>query len=562
MEWMPGAMEQVLIRCQLTTNEKYGLGGETTINGEVWGILYLDAKTTPGWDNDDHPPVWLQLITTMAARIAFQGKKDIIASDSDQIPAALGNMTVWCNRHIKPVADYSQIEGDQAYFLIGEPANGCNFGLHNMPKTSEEARQRGGFNTHFDNITNENADRLLMEAAERVTTQDTTEQWTTPTSLFEAAAQEEWKAWHSLALSHKAESTNDIAMMIIALAITTIANLYPANDPIKRTARPSGIPEDIWRDMDQHCEWAHVGSEQTAMGLIRAASNQRARVIILPGSTTMTNELPRMFRAQANGRIYNVYSIMMPAFFHAYGNAKDRLRQFDLPVLKPTYGEALRGADTFSYACKGSLIPSQIGKSCGVDNCYRIRHAKDKALEKIASMITCKKCLCPNSHLITLIVKDHIMCPRCQTPTEMTKDLITTLTDRDKVINELIPTPVRNGIIPDGPTIPTRRPPIAPDVEIKVLNSTHLDKQILAWALSAPKMAAEMTKRKDKIMQNAQNNPVGITRNLTLVQLPKPVPAADFTAWDSESLQNSGYMKTLDKDGMNASESCRDYSFS
>ena len=158
-------------------------------------------------------------------------------------------MTMWCNRHIKPVADYSQIKGDQAYFLKGEPAIGCNFGLHIMPKTSNEARQRGGFNTHFDDITNENADRLLMEAAVTVTAQDASEQWTTPTNLFEAAAQEEWRAWHSLALSYKTDSTNDIAMMVIALAITNIANFYPANDPIKRTAMPRGIPDDIMHDL-------------------------------------------------------------------------------------------------------------------------------------------------------------------------------------------------------------------------------------------------------------------------------------------------------------------------
>ena len=74
MEWMPGAVEQVLIRCQLTINEKYGLGGRTTNNDEVWGILYPDAKTTPGWDNNDHPSVWLQPIPRMAARLLSKGK--------------------------------------------------------------------------------------------------------------------------------------------------------------------------------------------------------------------------------------------------------------------------------------------------------------------------------------------------------------------------------------------------------------------------------------------------------------------------------------------------------
>ena len=180
-------------------------------------------------------------------------------------------------------------------------------------------------------------------------------------------------------------------MMILALAITTIANFYPANDPCKREAKPRDIPEDIWCEMKQHCGWAQVGSEQSSMGLIRTATTEKARVITLPGSTIMTNKLPRMFRAQINGKGYNVPCTMMPAFFHAYGSAKNRLLQFSNRVLKPTYAESLRGADTFTDAYKGSLILSQVGKSRGVDNCYRIRHAKDKALEKIASMITCKK---------------------------------------------------------------------------------------------------------------------------------------------------------------------------
>ena len=554
MEWMAGAVEQVLTRCQLTIRKKYGAGGKAINQGEVWGILYLDAKTTPGWDNNAHPPVWLQPIATMAARIAFQGKENIMASDNNQIPSAFGNMSMLCDRHIKPVADYAQIKGEQAFFLVGEPVNGCNFGLYIVPKTSEEARQRGGSNTHFDNISNKYADQLLMEAAERVTIQNTAEPWTSPTNLFEAAAQEEWKAWHSLALSYRVESTNDIVMMIIALAITTIANFYPANDPIKRTAKPKGIPEDIWREMEQHCDWAQVGSEQAAMGLIRAATTQYARVITLPGSTVMTNKLPKMFRSQVNGRGYNVYSTMMPAFFHAYESAKDRLRQFNNLVLKPTYAESLRGADTFTDAYKGILIPSQFGKSRGVDNCYRIRHAKDKSLENIASMITCKKCLCPNFDLITLIVKDHTMCPRCQAPTEMTKDLIATLTDRKKVIDEVIPTLVRNGIIPDGPIITTWRLPIAPDVEVRALSPTRFDNQILAWAHSAPRMATEMAKRKEKIMQSANTDPVGITRNLILVQLPRPIRITDLTPWDEASLQNPVYMKTLHKEGMSTSE--------
>ena len=129
----------------------------------------------------------------------------------------------------------------------------------------------------------------------------------------------------------------------------------------------------------------------------------------------------------------------------------------------------------------------------------------------------------------------------------MTKDLIATLTDREKVINEVIPTLVRNGIIPDGPTLTTWRLPIAPDVEVRALSRIHLDNQILAWARSGPKMATETAKRKDKIMQKAHTDPVGITRNLTLVQLPRPVRITDFILWDEASLQSPGYMKTLTK---------------
>ena len=540
-------------RAQLTIREKHGPGGKLIREGEIWGILYFDAKTTPGWDDKAHPPVWLQPIATMAARIAFQGRKSIMASDNDQIPSAIGNMTMLTDRHTKPVAEYDQIKGEQALFLVGEPSNGCNFGLYLVPKTSDEARLQGGSNTLFDDISLENADQVLMQAAERVTTH-APGPWGPAHDLFRLAAQEEWKAWHSLALSYIVESTNDIIMMILALAVTTIANFYPANDPCKRESRPRDIAEDIWCDMKQHCGWAQIGSEQTSMGLIRAATTEKARVITLPGSTMMTNKVPRMFRTQIDGKGYNVPCTMMPPFFHAYGSAKERLLHFTNRVLKPIYAESLRGGDTYTNAYKISLIPSQVDKSQGVDTCYRIRHAKDQELEAISSMITCQKCMCPNFDLITLIEQEHIMCPRCQTPAEITHDLVSILTDAEKVTNQIVPTLIRNGIIPNGLWVTTWRLPIAPDVEAISLPATHFDNQMTVWRQTAPMMAAAMEEKKGSIVQNARSDPVGITRNLTMVQLPRPVRVTDLKPWDKEQLQNVGYMKTLHKDGMSASQ--------
>ena len=67
----------------------------------------------------------------------------------------------------------------------------------------------------------------------RATAQDPEEQWPTASSFFESSEHVEKKAWANLPLSLKAESTNDIAMTVIALASGIIANFHPAEDPDK-----------------------------------------------------------------------------------------------------------------------------------------------------------------------------------------------------------------------------------------------------------------------------------------------------------------------------------------
>ena len=83
--------------------------------------------------------------------------------------------------------------------------------------------------------------------------------------------------------------------MVTAMALSMIANFYPAEDPDKRQAILRGMSGDAMVDLAQHCEWAHMGSQQAATGLLKAAINPLARVITLPASATMTNELPKFF---------------------------------------------------------------------------------------------------------------------------------------------------------------------------------------------------------------------------------------------------------------------------
>ena len=153
MEWLLGAVERNLTRCQRVLKEPNEQGLITKSNVETRGLLYFDAKITPVWSNEDHPPIWLQPIAVMAARIVFEGKKDSIASDNDQVPAAFGNWNTWVDRSVKPVANYSQVKGEASYYLVCEPAILNNYGLHAMPKTSDASRERGGSNTMFEGIT-------------------------------------------------------------------------------------------------------------------------------------------------------------------------------------------------------------------------------------------------------------------------------------------------------------------------------------------------------------------------------------------------------------------------
>ena len=145
------------------------------------------AKTAPGWIDADDPPVWLQPIAMAAARNAFEGRKDIIASDSDQVPAAFSNLHTMVNRHVKPVADYPQIKGGVSYVLVCETTHLCNYGLHILLKTSEAARRRGGSNTTFEGITLETVVEVLMEAGVRAIAQDPDEQWSVASSFFAAS---------------------------------------------------------------------------------------------------------------------------------------------------------------------------------------------------------------------------------------------------------------------------------------------------------------------------------------------------------------------------------------
>ena len=377
MEWLLGAVERNLTRCQIVVNKSNRRGVGTKSNGEIWGLLYLDAKTAPDWSNEDHPPIWLQPIAFMAARTAFEGKKDIMASDNDQVPAALGNLNTWFDRHVKPIANYPQARGEASYYLVCEPTILNNCGLRAMPKTSDAARKRGGSNTMFEGITTESADQLLMEAGAKDIAQDPDDRWPTASNLSEFSEHAEKKAWANLPLSFKVGSTNDIAMTVIAMAVSVIANFYPAEDPDKRKAIPRGISDDAMVDLAPHCDWAHVGSEQAAAGLLRVISNPLARVITLPASTTMTNELPKFFSTQINGIVYQVFTIMMPASLRAYGKVKAQLRKFDMPTIMPSYAEVLQGADTFCDAYQ-VRSESQVSRNRGVDNCLKNCHAKNK----------------------------------------------------------------------------------------------------------------------------------------------------------------------------------------
>lgn len=146
---------------------------------------------------------------------------------------------------------HPQVSGEPAYYLVCETTHKCNYGFHALPKTSDAARQRGGSNTTFEGITVGNVDERFMEAGMRAAVPDSDEQWPAATSVLEAGEQAQKNAYTKLAFSFKAESTNDITMMLLAQAITTIANLYPANAVDKRV--PRGISEDVMADLAPHC---------------------------------------------------------------------------------------------------------------------------------------------------------------------------------------------------------------------------------------------------------------------------------------------------------------------
>ena len=278
----------------------------------------------------------------------------------------------------------------------------------------------------------ETVDEVLLKAGVRAIAQDPDEQWPVASSIFEASEHAEKRAYAKLPLSLKAESTNDIAMMILATELLMIANLYPADALDKRTAMPKDIPGEIMPDLTPHCEWAHIGSEQVATGLFRAVSNWFARVITLPASTIMSNELPTSFRIQVNGITYQVYTTMMPCSSHAYGNKKERINVFKMPTIMPSLAESLCGADTSVDCQRMSLLCNQLSRNRGVDNCSMMLHAKDQALEDFLSTVVCEFCVCPNIDLLTVVEMEHIMCPWCQKPTTITKDLMGVISNVQK----------------------------------------------------------------------------------------------------------------------------------
>ena len=63
-------------------------------------------------------------------------------------------------------------------------------------------------------------------------------------------------------------------------------------------------------------------------------------------------------------------------------------------------------------------------------------------------------------------------------------------------------------------------------------------------------MSKRMTERIDKIEQSARETVVGITRNLTMVRLPKPVRITNLEPWKAETLRDPVAMKAFSKDGI------------
>ena len=177
-----------------------------------------------------------------------------------------------------------------------------------------------------------------------------------------------------------------------------------------------------------------------------------------------------------------------------------------------------------------------------------VRMAYDPQYNVLHDLVACKNCSCPNFDMITLLEKEHLTCPRCQTDPTITPQLMKYLIDKKKIIEEVLPVLRRNGKAAMGDVNTTWREPFAADVEAELLGRDHLESMYCALSQTSPEMASCIDIKKVRL--EAEEQLIGMTRNMPVIMPPAPMHVNDLQAWDLATLQNAEEVRKLQWCGM------------
>ena len=481
--------------------------------------------------------------------------KTVIAFDTDIINTSLISWQKTYEILMKPIQKHEAAIGQIALQTITEPECPCNSGIVIFPPATVERKEQSIFKEIRKNHQKE---ELLEEAMNKWATlaiegdihKHSGKESQAYCNLDQMRREHDKNLWNNLPLAREeAESPGDLATRWIITATLFSSHCHPTGARTLREIIPN-VPEEHFRDLSRNYGWAGTTSDQAAIQVMIAASNEKALHNSMPCSYLMMSA-PSIFGKKELNQLDNTrpnIPITMPcATFHAYGKSphtKNGLLSYPADFVLAGMAEIIGGSDTYPSAYQASYCSKDVPADRGIDYGWSLKDAADPEKDRISEILKCK-CGCVNYDIATP-TQNNLLCARCCTPINEilgnpeAMKIITSIEQSDRVIDIL----TRNNLLKSNEgMITTTRLPVAADYSFRITSYKEVQRMLDIMKKTAPDHYASLD---PEYHQKAIKQKVGLVKARPAVQIPAPISKGQRVPWTFNKVKQ--HLKNLNEE--------------